>query len=574
LRQFPLERSNWAAKNDNSEILITLRGYLITFLNRYPVNLKFKVFAVFFSVNAVMALGQNQVKLDSMVLQLQNTELDTVKIQTLLDISRHYLTHNFKLSTEYAKKARDLSVEKGLENFLAKSNRTLGLAFYYMGDYKNATVHYFEGLKYYETVNDTSGIMAISNNLGAVYDRLKDFDKALKYYFKAQDLFNKQKSTTKNPFPLATLQNNIANIYQSKGDFASALEYYEKALSLAKETGNKAVEGIALNNIGKLYFIDLKQPEKALDYLLRGLKVREENGDKGEIAKSLVFLSGYHYQQKKFQEGKQCAERALAIGKEISSLEVQMHGYSGLSENEEGLGRMKESLAAYKKFKITNDSIQNESTSSEVTRLQLQYDFEKAEQIQQQEQKQSRDRYVIIIVVLTACLLVAVLVVILARTRARQAELKRKNLAQDVEIKNKELTTNVMYLIRKNELINNVAERLLSVQQNVPFENSKIVHDIILDLQKEADNDSWKEFELRFNQVHSDFYNNLRKLYPGLSPADEKLCAFLRLNMSSKEIAAITQQSIKSVEVARARLRKKLNLTNTQSNLVTHLSNL
>jgi DNA-binding CsgD family transcriptional regulator len=131
-----------------------------------------------------------------------------------------------------------------------------------------------------------------------------------------------------------------------------------------------------------------------------------------------------------------------------------------------------------------------------------------------------------------------------------------------------------MYLIRKNELINSVAERLLKVQGNLLPENQKVVHDIVIDLQHEADNDSWKEFELRFNQVHSDFYNNLRKLYPDLSPAEEKLCAFLRLNMSSKEIAAITQQSIKSVEVARARLRKKLNLTNTTSNLVTHLSNL
>jgi DNA-binding CsgD family transcriptional regulator len=130
-----------------------------------------------------------------------------------------------------------------------------------------------------------------------------------------------------------------------------------------------------------------------------------------------------------------------------------------------------------------------------------------------------------------------------------------------------------MYLIRKNELINNVAERLLNFEKTSLPENQKVIHDIIMDLQKEADNDTWKEFELRFNQVHSEFYSNLRKLYPTLSPADEKLCAFLRLNMSSKEIAAITQQSIKSVEVARARLRKKLNLTNTNSNLVTHLSN-
>ena len=131
-----------------------------------------------------------------------------------------------------------------------------------------------------------------------------------------------------------------------------------------------------------------------------------------------------------------------------------------------------------------------------------------------------------------------------------------------------------MYLIRKNELINNVAERLLGLQQNFQQESQKIIHDIVLDLQKEADNDSWKEFELRLNQVHSEFYKNLRKQCPELSPAEEKLGAFLRLNMSSKEIAAITQQSIKSVEVARARLRKKLNLTNTNSNLVTYLSNL
>ena len=538
------------------------------------VNLRFKVFAALLLLSPVVAMGQNQVKLDSMMLQLQNAEVDTVKIETLIEISRHYLTHNFKLSTEYAKRARDLSVEKDFPDFIAKSNKMLGLAFFYMGDYKSATTHYFEALKFYETASDTSGILTLCNNLGAVYDRLHDFDKALKYYFKAQELFNRQSLATKNPFPLASLQNNIANIYQTKGDFPSALQYYEKSLALARETKNKRVEGIALNNIGKLYLSDLKQPAKAIDYLLKGLAVREENGDKGEVAKSLIILSSYCFQQKKYQEGKQYAERALAIGKEISSLEVQMYGYESLSENEEGLGRLRESLDAHKKFKTINDSIQSESTASEVTRLQLQYDFEKAEQIRQQEQKQSRDRYIIIIVVLTSCLLVAVLVVILARTRARQSELKRKNLAQDVEIKNKELTTNVMYLIRKNELINNVAERLLSIQQNVPAEKSKFVHDIIIDLQKEADNDSWKEFELRFNQVHSDFYNNLRKQYPGLSPADEKLCAFLRLNMSSKEIAAITQQSIKSVEVARARLRKKLNLTNTQSNLVTHLSNL
>jgi tetratricopeptide (TPR) repeat protein len=443
-----------------------------------------------------------------------------------------------------------------------------------MGDYKSATASYLRSLRFYEEQKDTSGIMAITNNLGVVHDRLKDYDQALAYYFKVQELYNKIEPSGSNPFPLPTLYNNIANIYQTKGDFNSALQYYEKSLALAEEAGNKIVQGVALNNIGKLYFIDLKQPDQALDYLLRGLKIREETGDKAEIAKSLVFLSGYYYQQGNFEEAKHYSERAIALGREIGSLEVQLSAYTSLSDAEEGLGRFEEALDAYRNYKRFNDSIQSQSTASEITRLRLQYDFEKAEELRKQEQRQTRIKYITTILVLTACLLVAVLIVILIRSKAKQSELMRKNLAQDVEIKNKELTTNVMYLIRKNELINNVAERLLNVQQNVHPDSRKVLHDIILDLQHEADNDTWKEFELRFNQVHNDFYIKLRKLYPDLSPTEEKLCAFLRLSMSSKEIAAITQQSIKSVEVARARLRKKLNLTNTNSNLVTHLANL
>jgi tetratricopeptide (TPR) repeat protein len=528
---------------------------------------------VFLLISSI-ALAQNQVKLDSLQLQLQNTDVDSLKIQTLLEISNHYFNYNFVLAAEYAQQARDLSTKKGLSGYEAKSNRALGLTLFNMGDYKNATSHYFKALKFYETVGDTSSMMVMNFNLGAVFDRLKEFDQALVYYFKVQSFYNQLNTVARKNFPLASLYNNIANIYQAKGDFESALQYYENALELAKETQDKWLQGIALNNIGKLYFTDMHQPEKAIGYLIESLRTREEAGDKSEIARSMVILSSYYFEQKKLEDGKRYAENAISLGIETGSLEIQENAYHSLSDIEAGLGRYKESLVAYKKYKSLRDSIQSQSTASEITRLQLQYDFEKAEQIQNQEQQQTRDRYIVTIIILAACLMVAVLIVILVRSRARQTELKRKNLAQDVEIKNKELTTNVMYLIRKNELINSVAERLLKVQAHARVEDTKLVHDIIVDLQKEADNDSWKEFELRFNQVHSDFYINLRKLYPGLSPAEEKLCAFLRLNMSSKEIAAITQQSIKSVEVARARLRKKLNLTNTTSNLVTHLANL
>jgi len=507
-------------------------------------------------------------------LQLSGVVEDTLKITTLLQISDFYFNSNYLRSIEFAKQAKELAQKNSFIILEAKSENRIANVYTAIGDYKNASIHYFNALKIYETEKDTVGILSLHNNLGIVYDRLREFDKALTHYLIARDLFNHLRSSQQKSFTIPSLYNNIANIYQTKNDFKSALEYYDKALTVANERNNKSVQGIALNNLGKLHLIDLKQPEKAIEYLLRGLSVREEIGDKGEIAKSLIVLSDYYVRQKNLDEGKRCAERGLQLGVEIGSLSIQQSAYEYLSKLEEARGDHPASLQAFKQFKKFGDSIQNQSASSEMTRLQLQYDFEKTEKLRKEEADQSRFRYLTTIIALSVGLLVAILITAIIRSKARQTELKRKNLAQDVEIKNKELTTNVMYLIRKNELINNVAERLLSVQSNASTENHKVVHDIILDLQKEADNDSWKEFELRFNQVHSDFYNNLRKLYPGLSPADEKLCAFLRLNMSSKEIAAITQQSIKSVEVARARLRKKLNLTNTTSNLVTHLTNL
>lgn len=537
-----------------------------------PLILLKRILPILFLLPA-WAWCQDKIVLDSLELRVKNAKEDTVKITALLDMSAYYANINYAQAIAYAHQALEIAQQEDLPAQQARANNLMANYFLAMGDYKSATVHYFESFKYYESTRDSIRMASMCNNLGAMYDRLNEFDKALEYYLRAQTLLN-QLTSEKKINTLPSLYNNIGNIYQSKHDIPAAKQYYEKALQLALESNKKNVQGIAYNNLGKLYFTDLKDFDKGLEYLTKGLAVRKETGDKGAIAKSYNALANYYLVTQDFDKAKEATEQTLALAKETGSIEMQKFAYSTLSEIEEKQGRYRESLEAFKKFKELSDSIQSELASGEIAKLQLQYDFEKAEQVREAELQKTRFRYITTIVVLGVGLIITVLIIVIVRNRARQTELKRKNLAQDVEIKNKELTTNVMYLIRKNELINSVAERLLKLQSNLKTENHKVVHDIILELQKEADNDSWKEFELRFNQVHSEFYKNLRQLYPGLSPTEEKLCAFLRLNMSSKEIAAITQQSIKSVEVARARLRKKLNLTNTTSNLVTHLSNL
>ncbi len=160
-----------------------------------------------------------------------------------------------------------------------------------------------------------------------------------------------------------------------------------------------------------------------------------------------------------------------------------------------------------------------------------------------------------------------------SRLEHESLTLQKTKLEEELEFKNKQLATNVMYMVRKNELITLISEKLIKSKLSFKKENQVIIDEIIRDLQSSTEDDIWTEFEIRFQQVHNDFYDKLNARFPNLSANEKKLCAFLRLNMTTKEISAITYQSINSLTVARSRLRKKLNL-DTDENLIAFLENI
>ena len=148
--------------------------------------------------------------------------------------------------------------------------------------------------------------------------------------------------------------------------------------------------------------------------------------------------------------------------------------------------------------------------------------------------------------------------------------LEKKQLEMDLAFKNKELTTQVMYMAQKNEFINLIHAKVKSILPRLNDEAKQLVEELSDELKNKNSMKAWNDFEIHFQHVHTDFYNRLSEKYPGLTPGEIKLCAFLRMNMSSKDIASLTFQSLKSVEVARTRLRKKLDLPRDE-NLVAYL---
>jgi PAS domain S-box-containing protein len=147
-----------------------------------------------------------------------------------------------------------------------------------------------------------------------------------------------------------------------------------------------------------------------------------------------------------------------------------------------------------------------------------------------------------------------------------------KRLHQEVlESKKRELVSSALRLIQVNELNNQLISELGRVSAYTNKQGSDMIRNIIHQYSVSSGEGTWKDFEMRFEQVYEVFYKRLMEQFPDLTPGERKLCALLRLNVSSKDIAAITFQNPQSVDMARYRLRKKLNLTG-EDNLVDFLT--
>lgn len=139
-------------------------------------------------------------------------------------------------------------------------------------------------------------------------------------------------------------------------------------------------------------------------------------------------------------------------------------------------------------------------------------------------------------------------------------QFKNENLQLDIDNKNRELGMATMNLVKRNELLNNIKDELSKSKSLV--EVKKVIKLINSSLNNTSD---WKLFEEAFNNVDKGFMKRIKTLHPSITPNDLRLCAYLRLNLSSKEIAPLLNISHKSVEVKRYRLRKKMELDHDQS---------
>ncbi|MBK6698944.1 MAG: tetratricopeptide repeat protein [Saprospiraceae bacterium] len=250
----------------------------------------------------------------------------------------------------------------------------IGNAYHYQSNYTKALDYYFEALKMNEKIGNKNGIAMWLGNIGVVYWKQKEYPKALDNYFKAlkmhEEFGNKQ--------GIETCLANIGSVYSDQGDKPKALDYSFKALKIAEELGHRDGISAHLGNIGFVYHVQKNYP-KALDYSFKALKIAEELGDKNGIAIHLSRIGCVYTETGKFAESEEYLKKAIAIYDSIGVMDFLRQSEESLSHLYDTTGRYKLALEHYKKAMVLKDTLFNIEKSKEITRNEMNYEFEKKE---------------------------------------------------------------------------------------------------------------------------------------------------------------------------------------------------
>lgn len=540
---------------------------------------------------AIELIGRNLQKVDSLLYLVETAKYDSARVSLLILNLREYALSDMNRSFQYGEKALNVAEKASDKNLLSQAYFNLGIVTFDQGILDISIKYLYKYLDIKNELNDKHGVAGGQINIGAVYLKLNQYEQSREFFEKALDYYEKlpfDEATYTPHKQLITIYNNLGIVSQKLEDFDRAMDYYSRGISLARRTPEShRMLAMLLNNLGSVY-IEKEEPEMALKYLSEAFEIRKNNDDLYGMSQSYRMLSGHYIRNNQDEK----ALEQLRLGYDLAGKVGNISDLANITQMLHEVYQRKQLIDSAYKYHVLlselNEKLNHEAALKELSHLAFTAQLKENERVSQLEQKRKEQWYLIIGLTLTLTLVLISLLYFLARNRNRRLslekeiinlnsknlELEKSNLEIELDVKNKELATNVMYQIQKNELIQNIVEKLQSHTLSGQKQDSSWIRGIVRDLEKTKDQTVWGDFEIRFQQVQKEFYDKLNEINPELTVNERRLCAFLSLNMTTKEISAITGQAPRTIDVARTRLRKKLNLTNSNMGLVEFLASI
>ncbi len=491
-------------------------------------------------------------------------KLRALSVESLI----YYALSDVKNAMETALEAKGLAEKLNMQKELSILLDGLGLCYYDLGDKKKCAEFYFSSLKISEQLNRKSQISRTLSRIGVLYMDQKDYVNALDYFTRSLAITRELKDDE----GVATNLNNLASVYNHKEEYDKSLYYLKEALVITKKIGNRNLEGSHYLNIGKVYY-KMKKYNDAMRYYTQALGIFNKTGNHTKFAFCNLRIGEADIESKNYSPASENIIKALKIGKDNGLKDVIYQSYQLLHRL---YLAKKDTNVAYNYSVLENqwkDSLALGEKEQNLTKMELQYHFDKKEQLDRAEQKRRSIFNLAIIISLSLGIIIILLILNQLRLRAKKSRLEKIGLEKELDFKKKELTLNVLSLMKKNEMLSDISKKIVSFEEAATHDETRsTLRSVRKELMKSTEEETLKEFSLRFKEVHKEFYDKLLQQFPDLTPSEIKLCAFLRLNMTSKEISELTGQRLNTLENARYRLRQKLGITNSETNLVSFLA--
>ncbi len=386
----------------------------------------------------------------------------------------------------------------------------------------------------------------------------------------------------------AYLYNRLAALFAEGGTSEngsrhdSVITYSDLSISISSKYKYNDLKYLSYNELGFAYN-KIGDTANSRQYLELAYSGFVEQGDTANIMNTSINLSNRYYSLGKISKAVALIDTAINIGNPEKQKNLYMRLYLQKADFLSNSNNYKLAYKYLSKARMIQKVFFHDRINKQINEMSAVYDLKLKEakilEVEKENKIERQQTRFLIFALLASLIIIAVLIFSFQLRRKfliQKRELVRSenmNLKKDLEFKNKELVTNALSLAQQMEYNIDISERLKSI---MPIGNEKVKYELMKTIKALSSNQNSKvseEFETRFSKVHNEFYKKLRLNYSQLTPTEIKICAFLKLNMSTKDIAALTNRSPRTIENTRHSIRKKLAI-DSETNLVNFLLDL
>ncbi|MFT3738663.1 MAG: tetratricopeptide repeat protein [Breznakibacter sp.] len=542
-----------------------------------------------------------------------SSPIDTVVLNAATDLAWEYANNHTDTAMFYAQKALKLAEKTNWANGFIKAYGAMEVIYAMQGQFKESVECGIKGYEILLKINRTDKLAPALSNIGLGYMQMHDFDKALFYFQKAIDEARKLNNTNVQISAYTSAYESLVRL----GKYPLAEQYAQQAKALCVQQADTSRWARLLSVQGEMEALRNNLVESN-DYLLESLKLRKPQDQYGR-SKCLVLITNNYIKLKHPDLAHIYLVQADSLVSRNKNFSQKVNVANLWTAYYELKGDYRNALRQHQTFKNLSDSLHATDKEKYVSSLQTKFDSQQKELELQKikaevtDEKIKRRTFLVVSLVLGTAVIVSVV-----QVRRRNRRLERENLIarEKVEIEQEKLKN-----MEERNLLQQQREEL--VRQQAELEKQKLEEELAMlesqqshlsstidenhrsllatSMQREqhmeflsqmqaqlnelknlpgkkewepavnqlisavksriSQEDDWDKIKLYFEKVHPQFFETLKARHPDLSVNELKMCAYTKINMNGKEISRLLNINPNSVQVARYRLKRKMNLS-------------